>query len=60
MIAPVLLFAFNSIVLAFAIVFQDPEIMGGLATEGTFGLIFGQLLRPVVGLFLTIWNYYLL
>lgn len=36
MIAPVLLFAFNSIVLAFAIVFQDPEIMGSLATEGTF------------------------
>lgn len=35
MIAPVLLFAFNSIVLAFAIVFQDPEIVGGLATEGT-------------------------
>jgi len=36
MITPVLLFAFNGIMIALATVFQDPDIVGSIATEGTF------------------------
>lgn len=36
MITPVLLFAFNGIMIALSTFFQTEEIMGGLAAEGTF------------------------
>ncbi len=36
MITPVLLFAFNGLILALAIAFQNENIVGGLAAEGTF------------------------
>lgn len=36
MITPVLLFAFNGLVLALSIAFQNERIVGGLAAEGTF------------------------
>jgi len=36
MITPVLLLAFNGIMLAIATVFQNPDIMGSIAADGTF------------------------
>ncbi|AOF48691.1 alpha-glucoside-specific PTS transporter subunit IIBC [Tetragenococcus halophilus] len=36
MIVPVLLLAFNGIILALSTVFQNPDIVGSIATEGTF------------------------
>ncbi|MDN6640905.1 MAG: alpha-glucoside-specific PTS transporter subunit IIBC [Tetragenococcus sp.] len=36
MITPVLLFAFNGLILALSIAFQNESIVGGLAAEGTF------------------------
>ncbi|GEQ49167.1 alpha-glucoside-specific PTS transporter subunit IIBC [Tetragenococcus koreensis] len=36
MITPVLLLAFNGIILALATVFQNPDIVGSIATEGSF------------------------
>ena len=36
MITPVLLFAFNGLMLALSIAFQNPDIVGSIANEGTF------------------------
>ncbi|MDN5810830.1 MAG: PTS transporter subunit EIIC, partial [Tetragenococcus koreensis] len=36
MIVPVLLLAFNGIILALSTVFQNPDIVGSIATQGTF------------------------